>query len=135
AAEQLRCSRGGVQTRQTREADMKDDFDDRIGLPEDELGGSSDLSEMGGGAEEVEAIEVIEGEPAGRVSGGARARSSSGPRKRPMAARKSAPARAKGKTKKAPRKAAAKKRSAKRSAGASKKRAGRKGGGRKSARK
>jgi hypothetical protein len=114
---------------------MQDDFDDRIGMPEDDLGGGSDLAEAGGGAEEVEAIEVIDVEPAGRVSGGARSRSSSG-RKRPAAARKSAPVKAKPKAKprKASRKAPAKKQAAKRSKGTPKKSAGRKGA-RKGARK
>jgi hypothetical protein len=70
---------------------MEDDFDNGMGLPEDELTGSTSMSDPGdlglGGMDDD-----LDSEAPGRPSGGARARSSSASRqgKRPAAARKSA---------------------------------------------
>src|SRR5262245_63318619 len=55
---------------------MTDDFDSGVGMPDDELGGGSamtDTGEAGAGADDEGG-----GEPAGRPSGGARARKSGG---------------------------------------------------------
>jgi hypothetical protein len=83
---------------------MKDDFDNEMGLPDEELAGDEPSGDEGepllGSIEEVDVITI---EPAGRPSGGARAQRSS-----------STPARAK---KAAPRRAAAKKSASKASKG------------------
>ena len=80
---------------------MKDDFDNEMGLPDEELAGESsgDLGEplLGGLESETDVIII---EAAGRPSGGARARSSGGaarPAKKaaPKAAKKAAPKAAK----------------------------------------
>jgi len=97
---------------------MKDDFDNHLGLPEDELtGGSamSDAGELGIGGPDDE----IDAEAPGRPSGGARARKSSGSRKRAAAppVRKSAK---KTSASRGAKKKAATKKSAKRSSGARK---------------
>ena len=55
-----------------------DDFDDEgILLPEDDLAGDSDLSDLGEGLEEIDIIEAVVVQPAGRSGGGSRARSRS----------------------------------------------------------
>jgi hypothetical protein len=78
---------------------MNDDFDNEMGLPEDELGGgsaSSDSGDLGLGG--MDAEDEMESQP-GRPSGGARAKPSGGrPRKRTAApaARKSAKRKAAG---------------------------------------
>ena len=78
---------------------MKDDFDDGpLGLPDDEMAGGSELPDLDSGGEVDVEIDLGGGEPAGRLSGGARAVS----RKASASPRKSAP-------KKAPKKAATKK--------------------------
>ena len=58
---------------------MQDDFDNGMGLPDDELPVGSAAAESGeaGGTE----AEAEHGQPAGRTSGGARARKSSSGRK------------------------------------------------------
>src|SRR5947209_1033475 len=68
---------------------MKDDFDNGMGLPEDELTGSTSMAEPGDlGLGGMEAEDEMNSEAPGRPSGGARARSSSPaqPRKRAAAA-------------------------------------------------
>ena len=69
---------------------MQDDFDNRMGLPDDELPGGSAMSDMGDSADRAE-TDIDLGEPAGRPSGGARARKSTGGHK-PSAAPKAASA-------------------------------------------
>jgi hypothetical protein len=92
---------------------MQDDFDNEMGIPDDELAGDGDsaMSEgdaLGGHDGDVE-LEAPESEPVGRASGGARAMSSGG-------AGKAAPRKAAGAKKKAPKKAAKKARPAARKA-------------------
>ena len=83
---------------------MEDDFDNGMGLPEDELTGSTSMSDPGDlGLGGMDAEDEMGREAPGRPSGGARARSSSGssPRKRAAgapAARKSASSGAKKKS-------------------------------------
>jgi hypothetical protein len=73
------------------EAHMNDDFDNEMGLPEDELGGGSATSDSGDlGLGGMDAEDEMESEAPGRPSGGARAKGSSGARARKRAA---APAR------------------------------------------
>jgi len=108
---------------------MQDDFDNGMGIPDDELAGESAMSEgdaLGGHDGDVE-LEAPDSEPVGRASGGARAMSSGGPgnaaprkaaakkpaKKAAKAAKKAKPAR-KAVKKSAPKKAA--KKSAKKSA-------------------
>ena len=55
---------------------MQDDFDSRMGIPDDELAGSG-MSDMGDAAAGTESDEEGAGEPGGRPSGGARARKAS----------------------------------------------------------
>ena len=74
---------------------MKDDFDNGMGLPEDELTGSTSMSDPGDlGLGGMDAEDEMDSETPGRPSGGARARSSSssrpGKRAAAPAARKSA---------------------------------------------
>jgi len=57
---------------------MQDDFDNRMGIPDEELA-TPDLGDLPGGIEEIDA-EVVIVEAVGRPSGAARARSAS-PRK------------------------------------------------------
>ena len=62
---------------------MEDDFDNGMGLPEDELTGStsmSDPADLGLGG--MDAEDEMDSEAPGRPSGGARARSTSGSRGR-----------------------------------------------------
>jgi len=60
---------------------MKDDFDNGMGMPDEELTGET-LSDVGDlGLELEEESGLPEHEPAGRHSGGARARAASTPRK------------------------------------------------------
>ena len=59
---------------------MQDDFDNGMGIPDDELAGESAMSEgdaLGGHDGDVE-LEAPDSEPVGRASGGARAMSSGG---------------------------------------------------------
>src|SRR4051812_26608120 len=105
---------------------MQDDFDNGMGIPDDELAGESAMSEgdaLGGHDGDVE-LEAPDSEPVGRASGGARAMSSGGagkatPRKA-AAAKKKAPKKAVKKAKpgarKAAKKSAPKKKSAKKKA-------------------
>ena len=94
---------------------MKDDFDSGMGIPDDELAGESAMSEgdaLGGHDGDVE-LEVLESEPVGRASGGARAMQSSGgakpaPRKAAPVAKKKAAAKKAAKPAKKARKAAKK---------------------------
>jgi hypothetical protein len=68
---------------------MKDDFDNGMGLPEDELTGSTSMSDPGDlGLGGMDAEDEMDSETPGRPSGGARARSSSSsrPGKRTVAA-------------------------------------------------
>lgn len=70
---------------------MQDDFDNRMGIPDEELAGESATPVPGdrsGGVEEIDA-EVVIIEAVGRPSGAARARSAS-PRKAAPAAKKPA---------------------------------------------
>ena len=106
---------------------MDDDFDNEMGLPEDELAGgsASDPGDLGLGG--MDAEDEMDSEAPGRPSGGARARGSSGsrPRKRAAAApaaRKSASRGAKKKGAGGAKKAGggAKKKAAKKSSGARK---------------
>lgn len=65
---------------------MKDDFDNEMGLPDDELDGESSAETgepMLGGLENDG--DLIPAEPAGRASGGARAKRSSPARRAPAA--------------------------------------------------
>ena len=102
---------------------MQDDFDNHMGLPEDELTGGSAMSDAGelgiGGMED----EIDAGAP-GRPSGGARARKSSGSPKRAAvpAARKAATKKSvsRGAKKRSAKKKSAKKKSVKKSTGARK---------------
>jgi hypothetical protein len=106
------------------EAHMDDDFDNDMGLPEDELAGGSgsDQGDLGLGG--MDAEDEMDSEAPGRPSGGARARSASGSmrgRKRAAAApaaRKSASRVVKRMS--GGRKKGAKKKGAKKSAGARK---------------
>src|SRR5262245_44319486 len=105
---------------------MTDDFDSGVGMPDDELGGGSgltDTGDVGAGAEEES------GEPTGRPSGGARARKSGGAK----TARKAAKRGSSGGARKAAKKGGTKKKAAK---GAMKKGAAKKKakGGKKKAR-
>ena len=60
---------------------MQDDFDDGgMGLPDDEVAGGSEVPDIDAG-DETDAALGMGGEPGGRLSGRARARASSGPRK------------------------------------------------------
>ncbi|HMB80506.1 MAG TPA: hypothetical protein VKI43_10595, partial [Vicinamibacterales bacterium] len=71
---------------------MQDDFDNRMGLPDDELPGGSAMSDMGESAEHAETdMDHVGSAPAGRPSGGARARKSTAAPK-PSAAPKAASA-------------------------------------------
>jgi hypothetical protein len=98
---------------------MQDDFDNGMGIPDDELAGESAMSEgdaLGGHDGDVD-LEAPESEPVGRASGGARAMSSGGagkpaPRKA-AAAKKKAPKKA---VKKAAKKAKPARKAAKKSA-------------------
>src|SRR2546421_11601560 len=66
---------------------MKDDFDNGMGLPEDELTGSTSMSDPGDlGLGGMDAEDEMDSGSPGRPSGGARARSSSGSRARKGAA-------------------------------------------------
>jgi len=96
---------------------MKDDFDNGMGLPDDELTGGSAMSDTGeaGGPAETE-LDVTSRASSGRPSGGARRRKSSG-------ARKSSPSRA------------AARRGARKSGKKAAKRAKKKGGARKAGKK
>src|SRR5262249_29495140 len=100
------------------EANMQDDFDNGMEVPDDELAGESaaseDLGDLGGAEGEGRAEGGAGSAPAGRPSGGARARKSS-------SARKSAGAR---KAAKSGAKKAAKKKSAAAGKGGSKKKGG-----------
>jgi hypothetical protein len=109
---------------------MKDDFDDGMGMPDDELTGGSSLSDVAditSGGLEGDLLGELE-EPAGRPSGGARAgKSAFVPR--PRSVPKMAKPAKKKIAKKAPKKAAKKKGARKAKAarkGSSKKRAGKK---------
>ena len=63
---------------------MEDDFDNEMGLPEDELTGTtSDPGDLGLG---MDAEDEMDSEAPGRPSGGARAARSASPRKRAAAA-------------------------------------------------
>src|SRR5690349_20131816 len=79
---------------------MKDDFDNGMGLPEDELGGGGGMTDSGDlGLGGMDTDDEMESEAPGRPSGGARARSSSASRKRASApARKAAASRGKKKS-------------------------------------
>ena len=59
---------------------MEDDFDNEMGLPEDELTGSTSMSDPGDLGLGMDAEDEMDSETPGRPSGGARARSSSGSR-------------------------------------------------------
>jgi hypothetical protein len=91
---------------------MKDDFDNGMGLPDEEIGGSlGDINELGTG---IEAEPELGGEGAGsRSSGGARARLAPGP-STPASAPKAAAAKPKAAAKK--KKASGKKKAARKSA-------------------
>ena len=66
---------------------MKDDFDNGMGLPEDEPTGSASMSDPGDrGLGGMEVEDETDSEAPGRPSGGVRARSSSGSRPRGPAA-------------------------------------------------
>jgi hypothetical protein len=97
---------------------MQDDFDNGMGLPDDELGGGSAMSDMGEHGAGHEGETEAPGAPAGRPSGGARARKSS--------ARKSAAA---------PKPSAGRKMAAGKKKGAMAKAAKKKGGARKASKK
>jgi hypothetical protein len=112
---------------------MNDDFDNEMGLPEDELGGGSATSDSGDLGLGMDAEDEMESQMPGRPSGGARAKGSAGSRPRKRAAaptarkpasRKAAGGRKKKGAKKAGRKAARK----------SARKASKKAGGRKKAR-
>jgi len=77
---------------------MQDDFDNGMGLPDDELTGGSAISDMGEAGGPAEPELDITAEAPGRPSGGARARKSAG-------ARRPTPRRAAGGARKSPRKA------------------------------
>ena len=124
---------------------MKDDFDSGMGIPDDELAGESAMSEgdaLGGHDGDVE-LEVLESEPVGRASGGARAMQSSGgakpaPRKAAPVAKKKAAAKKAAKPAKKARKAAKKsapKKAARKAAKKSARKAAKKSGSKKSAKK
>ena len=93
---------------------MEDDFDNGMGLPEDELTGSTSMSDPGDlGSGGMDAEDEMGSQAPGRPSGGARARSSSPSRAPKRAA--AAPAAPKSASKKAKKKSA-KKKGAKKSA-------------------
>jgi len=108
---------------------MDDDFDNEMGLPEDELTGStsmSDPADLGLGG--MDAEDEMDSEAPGRPSGGARARGASASRPRKKAKKKSS-GRAKKKTaKKSARKASRKpmRKAAKKASAGRKRKAGRK---------
>jgi hypothetical protein len=107
---------------------MNDDFDNEMGLPEDELTGDSAMSDPGDlGLGGMDAEDEMESLSLGRPSGGARARRSSSPAR--PAKRAAAPgARTSAKKKTAPKKTAKKsaKKGAKKAAGKGKKKAAKK---------
>ena len=109
---------------------MQDDFNNRMGLPDDELPGGSAMGDLGDSGDRAESDMDVGSEPTGRPSGGARARKSTGGHKSSVARKaagggKSSGARkaaSRGGAKKAAKKGAARKGAMK--AGARKKGAG-----------
>jgi hypothetical protein len=55
---------------------MQDDFNNRMGLPDDELTGGSAMGDLGDSGDRAENDMDVGSEPTGRPSGGARARKS-----------------------------------------------------------
>ena len=112
---------------------MEDDFDNGMGLPEDELTGSTSMSDPGDlGLGGMDAEDEMDSEAPGRPSGGARARSSaSRPPKRAAAAPAARKSASKGAKKKSAKKKGAKKKAAKKSARKPARKAAKKAGGRK----
>jgi hypothetical protein len=111
---------------------MKDDFDNRMGLPDDELPGGSGMSDMGDSSERAENdMDMPGNEPSGRRSGGARTRKTTGGHKA-SPSRKAAGGRKSSSARKSAGGGGARKAS---KSGAKKKGGGRKKGARKAARK